>query len=462
MLIRDLLTRYEKNNKPWIICGKGPSFSRFKEINYPASHNILTLNQVIRETSAEFAHIIDAEVLNDVSEAIERNAKYLVMPYYPHFKCRPDSSLSIYKLIELNVHPVLSRMAEKGRLLCYNLKTATQKATDSPVINARFYSAEAAVHLLAELGIKEIKTLGVDGGNQQASAFKDLMNENAQTGYDRQWTNIRRVIKDYGINYGPAYLDCPIRIFVGCSDSELIPFQVLRCTIEQQTAMTVEVQPLLNWNHLIPSPKNKDLRSRTPFSFQRFLIPEICGYKGRAIYLDSDMQVFSDIKDLWERSFQCPFYVPRGSDTDDRKAQFSVFVIDCGKIRWDIRSIMNDLDSEKISYAELMHKPELPAGSKTGECPEWNSLERYEKGLTKLVHYTDFKKQPWKNRRHLLAALWEKAFREAFHLGYFKMKLIEHIQKGYVRASLCFALLDKIFWKRLLLFIKRRLHAVSV
>ena len=44
-------------------------------------------------------------------------------------------------------------------------------------------------------------------------------------------------------------------------------------------------------------------RPRTPFSFQRFLIPELCGYSGKAIYLDADMQVFRDIRELWNYDF---------------------------------------------------------------------------------------------------------------------------------------------------------------
>ena len=50
----------------------------------------------------------------------------------------------------------------------------------------------------------------------------------------------------------------------------------------------------------IPTPATPANRPRTPFSFQRFLIPELCGFKGRGIYVDSDMQVFEDIRGLWK------------------------------------------------------------------------------------------------------------------------------------------------------------------
>lgn len=37
----------------------------------------------------------------------------------------------------------------------------------------------------------------------------------------------------------------------------------------------------------------------TPFSCFRLAIPELCGFEGRAIYLDADMLVLSDISELW-------------------------------------------------------------------------------------------------------------------------------------------------------------------
>lgn len=44
----------------------------------------------------------------------------------------------------------------------------------------------------------------------------------------------------------------------------------------------------------------------TPF---RFAVPELAGFKGRAIYLDADM-VLGDIRELWERLFDAPGLVP--------------------------------------------------------------------------------------------------------------------------------------------------------
>ena len=53
----------------------------------------------------------------------------------------------------------------------------------------------------------------------------------------------------------------------------------------------------------IPLPKDEKNRPRTGFSFFRFAIPELCNYSDRALYLDADMQVFSDLAELWDIPF---------------------------------------------------------------------------------------------------------------------------------------------------------------
>ena len=37
----------------------------------------------------------------------------------------------------------------------------------------------------------------------------------------------------------------------------------------------------------------------TEFSFSRFLVPHLCNYEGWAIFMDCDMMVVDDIKNLW-------------------------------------------------------------------------------------------------------------------------------------------------------------------
>src|SRR5665648_266559 len=89
----------------------------------------------------------------------------------------------------------------------------------------------------------------------------------------------------------------PIRIFVGADDYQLLGAKVLEASIKRRTKHSIQFQTMNDLS--LPVPKDRKNRSRTGFTFTRFAIPELCGYKGRAIYLDADMLVFRDINELW-------------------------------------------------------------------------------------------------------------------------------------------------------------------
>src|SRR4051812_21984024 len=72
-------------SKPWLILGKGPSFSKIKECDLN-NYNIISLNHVVRELKVNVAHIIDFDVVVDCANEILNNSQYLVMPWFPHFK----------------------------------------------------------------------------------------------------------------------------------------------------------------------------------------------------------------------------------------------------------------------------------------------------------------------------------------------------------------------------------------
>lgn len=447
-IIDDLFELYQKpNDKPWLIVGKGPSFSMYTLPEKGRPYNIISLNETIRRIEVELCHMIDMDVLARSQRHIKANAKFLVLPYYPHFKHRPNPALPIERILMYEWFPTLNQFHKEGRLFCYNLSTVPEnlRRGKSPVIRAFNYSAEAVVNILAELGVKTIRTAGIDGGYEQSKIFDDLANTNLERGYDKQWGNIRRCIKTYNLDYAPFDVESPIRVFVGCSESEEIPFQVLKYSIEKTATMSVKVEPLSRWMHCIPQVDDPQVCSRTPFSFQRFLIPFLCEHKGKAIYLDSDMLVFSDIKDLWNRREEAQVLTPLGEDMGRRKTQFSVMLLNCSKLDWKIEEITKCLNEGLFSYSQIMHEMILASSIHESACPEWNSLERYVQGETKLLHYTDFHTQPWKIDKHPLGYLWENAFREAHKRGYVSTELVrDHIDKGFVRASLL-SLLEQNF-----------------
>jgi len=95
-----------------------------------------------------------------------------------------------------------------------------------------------------------------------------------------------------------------IRVFIAATADEWLPTRVLEFSMREATALPVDVRMIASFGRAIPMPAHPRNFPRTPFSFQRFLIPELCAYQGRAIYLDADMQVFADMADLWGHPMQ--------------------------------------------------------------------------------------------------------------------------------------------------------------
>ncbi|MCP9885694.1 hypothetical protein KBY97_11250 [Synechococcus sp. ATX 2A4] len=93
----------------------------------------------------------------------------------------------------------------------------------------------------------------------------------------------------------------PIPIFIGVDPRERAATNVLIDSLYQTSTQTLAITPLdtpqlecqgLYW-------RQRDPRQSTAFSFTRFLVPQLCGYQGWAIFMDCDMLCLSDITELW-------------------------------------------------------------------------------------------------------------------------------------------------------------------
>ena len=172
------------NKNAWLILGKGPSLDKYD----PAIHkqyNILALNHVGKLVDADICLIHDKEVL-DVS--IAKRSKYVLMPYHPHVNFRPYPD--VYVPFWKNVY-------------YFNLSTWKGEVnSSSPVVRAKYFSAESAFHVLALFGVKVIYSLGLDGGTKYSNYFKDLKPlTNGQKSFDKQFGEINKTIAKFKIEY---------------------------------------------------------------------------------------------------------------------------------------------------------------------------------------------------------------------------------------------------------------------
>lgn len=229
----------------------------------------------------------------------------------------------------------------------------------------------------------------------------------------------------------------PIRVFVAASPAEWLPLTVLAYSIIKNSKVTVNVANIGSFNMPIPLPRSSANRPRTPFSFQRFLIPEICGFQGKAIYLDADMLVFGDIAGLWNTPLHEYDLQTVSAAYGQRRPQFSVMLIDCHRLKWRLPEIVAQLDSGKLDYSSLMY--DMKVARKIGQdVPHaWNSLESFNPNDTMLLHYTDMHTQPWVAPGHPLNDLWVGYLRGAIDDGYISInQLSDQIRLRHVRPGL--------------------------
>jgi hypothetical protein len=229
----------------------------------------------------------------------------------------------------------------------------------------------------------------------------------------------------------------PVRVFVAATVAEWLPTRVLEFSIKETGTLPVHLLRIASFDRRIPLPRDLRNQPRTPFSFQRFLIPELCGYQGRAIYLDADMQLFSDIGALWNAPMDGHDLLAVREGTAGRKGQFSVVLLDCERLQWRIESIVQELDDGRYTYEQLMS--EMCVADSVGRTldPGWNSLEAYAPGRTHLLHYTDMDTQPWVSLKNPLAHLWVECLRRAIAAGFItEEELAREIAAGHVRPSL--------------------------
>lgn len=151
----------------------------------------------------------------------------------------------------------------------------------------------------------------------------------------------------------------------------------------------------------------------TLFSLCRHMVPEICGFEGRAIYMDCDKIVFDDISKVWNLPMD-DFAMLRL-----KSGQFSVMLMDCGKLKpYPVRKLLED----RIPYRQLIRGEYLPEGWIGARIPnEWNCLDQHTSG-TKLLHYTCMQTQPWAKPGHKFGHLWFDMLAEAIREGFLSLE----------------------------------------
>jgi len=85
----------------------------------------------------------------------------------------------------------------------------------------------------------------------------------------------------------------PYRIFIGFDPRQPLAYNVLQSSIMRHASVPVAITPLV----LRTLPIKR--RGLTEFTFSRYLVPWLCDFEGRAVFMDADMVVIGDIAGLF-------------------------------------------------------------------------------------------------------------------------------------------------------------------
>jgi lipopolysaccharide biosynthesis glycosyltransferase len=170
----------------------------------------------------------------------------------------------------------------------------------------------------------------------------------------------------------------PLRVFVGFDSRQPLAYHVCRSSVERHAHGRVQVEPVrLDW---LPISR----RGLTEFTFSRYLVPWLCDYTGYALFLDSDIIVRADVREMLDA-------VQLGSavsvvQTGPRFEWPSVMLFDCANYRCRI------LTPEFVDAPDNAPQTLTWAVDRLGSLPpEYNYLVGYSAALEtapKIVHFT--------------------------------------------------------------------------
>lgn len=211
--ICDVVTWIQENGDPlkdgWLILGKGPSFARYLELDLKPYH-LFAIGDTCRFIWTDLVHFSDYEAFRRSADALRIQAGLdhhcaakVVMPWHPHVKHKPHQrSLEDWLAHDSELY----RLHAQGRLLSYN-STVAHKMLANPdlaTVRVRFFSAVAVLNILAQAGIKVVRTLGIDGGREYAGCFdKAPLGANGRASFDVQFGEIQRTIRRHQLSCRP-------------------------------------------------------------------------------------------------------------------------------------------------------------------------------------------------------------------------------------------------------------------
>jgi hypothetical protein len=144
--------------------------------------------------------------------------------------------------------------------------------------------------------------------------------------------------------------------------------------------------------------RNSDLQSFSPL---RMMVPQVMGYKGKALVIDPDIFAVGDVLELIERDMNesaviCKHIQDGYKGNGNAFFATSVMLLNCEKLsHWQWDQQIDDMFNQKLDYGDWISlRFEDP--SRIGILEEeWNHFDTLNE-QTRLLHNTERITQPWK------------------------------------------------------------------
>lgn len=189
-----------------------------------------------------------------------------------------------------------------------------------------------------------------------------------------------------------------IRVFAGCdgNNGDLESQAVCEWSIRKHTKREVEI----TWMQLSRDPASPFYSDgprgwqtqywTTPFSGFRWQIPALCGFKGQAIYTDSDVIFLADIGELWDQPMPPgAVVIAKGGKHGQR---LCVSKWDCAAAEMalpQLTAVKADPHSHRSLMRHFASHPEMVVPFQGGD---WNALDLEPLDLAdsrvRAIHYT--------------------------------------------------------------------------
>lgn len=213
-----------------------------------------------------------------------------------------------------------------------------------------------------------------------------------------------------------------LQVIIGTQPNQYLAQRVLEHSIRRFASREIRVRCV---------EQDRASPGGTRFGFVRFLVPSLCNFQGKAVYLDADQVVLADIHELADQLRE-PYAIGivrklegtfAGAPLEPRN-ETSVMVLDCDRLgAWQPANLFDSvvpngspLEDGQLHYRDFMRLAwEDPARIQEID-PRWNHYN-FVRDDTKLVHFSHVREQPWKRPGHPFTGFWEGWLRDTLTAG---------------------------------------------